>query len=158
MKLAKLLCVSAMAFALVGCSSSSTSTTATAEATTAPTEAATVEATATAEAEEEVVTEGNYEVTNNTGATVTELYFYDATGSDKGENYAADGLKDGETVSVKINVDEATADGFQMKVEYVTEDGDSAVVFETLHLEDVPMYLKSAADIESGATPFSKPE
>ncbi len=45
-----------------------------------------------------------------------------------------------------------------MKVEYVTEDGDDVVVFESLHLEEAPMYLKSADDIKSGATPFSKPE
>ena len=45
-----------------------------------------------------------------------------------------------------------------MKVEYVTEDGESVVVFENLHLEEASVYLKSAADVESGATPFSKPE
>ena len=45
-----------------------------------------------------------------------------------------------------------------MKVEYVTEDGDDVVVFENLHLEEAPMYLKSADDVKSGATPFSKPE
>lgn len=41
-----------------------------------------------------------------------------------------------------------------MKVEYVTEDGDDVVVFESLHLEEAPMYLKSADDVKSGATPF----
>ena len=62
MKCAKLLCVSTLALALVGCSSNTTSSTATA-----------------------VVTSGKYEVTNNTGAVVTELYFYDATSSEKGD-------------------------------------------------------------------------
>lgn len=45
-----------------------------------------------------------------------------------------------------------------MKVEYVTEDGKTVEVFGSLHLEEAPIYLKSEADITSGATPFSKPE
>ena len=110
------------------------------------------------EKKEEVATEGKYDVKNNTGKEVKELYFYDATGTDKGENYAKDGLADGATVTVNVNVDEDKAEGYAMKVEYVTEDGDDVVVFENLHLEEAPMYLKSANDVKSGATPFSKPE
>ena len=98
------------------------------------------------EKKEEVATEGKYDVTNNTGKEVKELYFYDATGTDKGENYAKDSLADGATVTVNVNVDEDKADG------------DDVVVFENLHLEEAPMYLKSADDVKSGATPFSKPE
>lgn len=146
MKCAKLLCVSTLALALVGCSSNTTSSTATAEATAAST------------AEATVVTSGKYEVTNNTGAVVTELYFYDATSSEKGDNLLSENLEDGSSTTIEINVDEDKADGYQMMVEYVTESGDSVTVFESLHLEEAPMYLKSAADIESGATPFSKPE
>ena len=145
MKFTKLLCVSTLAFTLVGCSSNDT--TDTTEATAEATEEA-----------KEVVTEGNYEVTNNTGATVTELYFYDANGSDKGTNMISEDLADGESVSINVTVDEEEADGYSMKVEYVTDSGDDVVVFETLSLEDTPFYLKSAADIESGATPFSQPE
>ena len=85
------------------------------------------------EKKEEVATEGKYDVTNNTGKEVKELYFYDATGTDKGENYAKDGLADGATVTVNVNVDEDKAEGYAMKVEYVTEDGDDVVVFESLH-------------------------
>ena len=40
-----------------------------------------------------------------------------------------------------------------MKVEYVA--GDTTVtVFENLHLEEAPLYLKGEADV----TPFTKPE
>lgn len=100
----------------------------------------------------EVVTSGKYEVTNNTGADINGLYIYDATSSDKGTNYA-----DGGTITVEINVDEDKAEGYAMKVEYVA--GDTTVtVFENLHLEEAPLYLKGEADITSGATPFTKPE
>lgn len=121
-------------------------------------ESASVASSTNEEKKEEVATEGKYDVTNNTGKEVKELYFYDATGTDKGENYAKDGLADGATVTVNVNVDEDKAEGYAMKVEYVTEDGDDVVVFESLHLEEAPMYLKSADDVKSGATPFSKPE
>ena len=44
-----------------------------------------------------------------------------------------------------------------MKVEYIA--GDTTVtVFENLHLEEAPLYLKGEADITSSATPFTKPE
>lgn len=115
-------------------------------------------ATSTPEAEvKEVVTSGKFEVTNNTGADIDGLYIYDATSSDKGTNYAEGGLADGETITVEINVDEDKAEGYAMKVEYVA--GDTTVtVFENLHLEEAPLYLKSEADVTSGATPFTKPE
>ena len=73
-------------------------------------------------------------------------------------NLLLENLEDGSSTTIEINVDEDKADGYQMKVEYVTESGDSVTVFESLHLEEASMYLKSAADIESGATPFYKPE
>lgn len=44
-----------------------------------------------------------------------------------------------------------------MKVEYVASDT-TVTVFENLHLEEAPLYLKGEADITSGATPFTKPE
>lgn len=149
MKLSKIFGVSALALTLVACSSSTASSTATPVSTAAPEET---------EAAAEVVTEGTYEVTNNTGKTVTELYFYDATGEDKGSNYLEGELKDGDSETFVVVVDADKADGYAMKVEYVTEDGESVVVFENLHLEEASVYLKSAADVESGATPFSKPE
>lgn len=114
--------------------------------------------TSTTEAEvKEVVTSGKYEVTNNTGVNIDGLYIYDATSSDKGTNYAEGGLADGETITVEINVDEDKAEGYAMKVEYVA--GDTTVtVFESLHLEEAPLYLKSEEDVTSGATPFTNAE
>ncbi len=148
MKLSKIFGVSALALTLVACSSSSSSSTATVEPSAASEETAAAE----------VVTEGTYDVTNNTGKSVTELYFYDATSDDKGSNYLEGELKDGDSESFVVVVDADKADGYAMKVEYVTEDGESVVVFEKLHLEEASLYLKSATDVESGATPFSKPE
>ncbi len=150
MKLTKVLCVSSLAFTLAACSSSTSSS-----------KSASASASSTSEEEtttEEVATEGKYEVTNNTGKTITELHFYYVDGQDIGENYLDSDLKDGETVTVDIKVSEEDADGYAMKVEYMTEDGDDVVVFDSLHLEEASMYLKSAADVESGATPFTPAE
>ena len=139
MKLTNMLFVGSLVFVLGACST--------------PTPA-----TSTSETEvKEVVTSGKFEVTNNTGAGIDGLYIYDATSSDKGTNYAEGGLADGETITVEINVDEDKAEGYAMKVEYVA--GDTTVtVFENLHLEETPLYLKGEADVTSGATPFTKPE
>lgn len=139
MKLTNMLFVGSLVFVLGACST--------------PTPA-----TSTPETEvKKVVTSGKYEVTNNTGADINGLYIYDATSSDKGTNYAEGGLADGETITVEINVDEDKAEGYAMKVEYVA--GDTTVtVFENLHLEEAPLYLKGEADVTSGATPFTKPE
>lgn len=148
MKLTNMLCVGSLVFVLGACSTPASDSTPTPTTT----------ATSTPEAEvKEVVTSGKYEVTNNTGADIDGLYIYDATSSDKGTNYAEGGLADGETITVEINVDEDKAEGYAMKVEYVA--GDTTVtVFENLHLEEAPLYLKSEADVTSGATPFTKPE
>ena len=139
MKLTNMLFVGSLVFVLGACST--------------PTPA-----TSTPEAEvKEVVTSGKYEATNNTGADINGLYIYDATSSDKGTNYAEGGLADGETITVEINVDKDKAEGYAMKVEYIA--GDTTVtVFENLHLEEAPLYLKGKADVTSGATPFTKPE
>jgi hypothetical protein len=149
MKLSKVLCVGTLALTLAACSSTTTSSKTSSVSSTSTTDEAETE---------EVVTEGKYEVTNSTGSTIKELYFYDATSSDKGDNYLTEDLADGDTTTVEVSVDEDEADGYSMKVEYVTEDGDDVVVFETLSLEEASMYLKSASDVESGATPFTKPE
>lgn len=151
MKLKNVLCVGTLAFALAACSTPATSDNNSASASTTPSSSAST-------TEEEVATEGKYEVTNNTGENVKELYFYATGSSDKGENYAADGLADGATTTVDITVDKSEAEGYQMTVEYVTDSGEDVVVFESLHLEEASLYLKSSADVESGATPFSKPE
>lgn len=146
----KIVCAGTLAFALGACSSS-TSSSKTASSTASSTEKS--EETA----ETEVATEGKYEVTNNTGAEIKELYFYKTGSTDKGENYAKNGLANGASVTVDVQVDKKDADGYQMTVEYVGEDGKSVTAFTTLKLEETPLYLKPAADIESGATPFSKP-
>ncbi len=151
-KFLKLAAAGLMAASLAACSSSTTSTSTSTSAEEETTEE-------TAAAEEEVVTEGTYTVTNSTGAEVTELYFYQTGTDDKGENYAAEGLADGDQVVVEISVDEETAaNDFELTVEYVDADGNDVVVFESLHLEEASMYLKSADDVTSGATPFSAAE
>ena len=105
-----------------------------------------------------VATDGKYTVTNNTGAKITGLYFYKTGDTDKGQNYAEDGLDDGATTEVDIHVDEDQAKDYSQTVEYTTEDNQSVVVFKSLNLEEAPIYLKPAADVDSGATPFSAPE
>lgn len=148
MKLIKTLCVGSLAFVLTACSSSTSASSK---------KSVSVADSTSDEKTEEVATEGKYTVTNNTGAEVSELYFYKTGSTDKGENYAKDGLEDGASVDVDINVDKDEADGYQMTVEYVDADGKSVEVFNSLHLEEAPMYLKPASEVETGATPFSKP-
>lgn len=136
----------ALAVSLAACGSSSDDTATASES-----------AAATAEATEAAATSGTYTVTNMTGEKVNELYFYLTGSDDKGENYADGGLDDGAVLTVNINVDEDEADTYAetgMTVEYVTESGTDEIVFTTLALEEAPLYLKPAADIESGATPF----
>ena len=118
-------------------------------ATEAPAETpAAVEETAEAE-----VATGKYTVYNVTGETVNELYLYE-TGADKGENLAADGLKDTKKVELTyVGTAETT-----LTLEYTTESGYNAK-FETLHIEEAPIALQ-VVDAETGATPisFSVPE
>ena len=112
-------------------------------ATEAPAETpAAVEETAEAE-----VATGKYTVYNVTGETVNELYLYE-TGADKGENLAADGLKD--TKKVELTYD-GTAET-TLTLEYTTESGYNAK-FETLHIEEANINLL-AADAMTGATPI----
>lgn len=148
-KIIKIAAAGMMAVSLAACGSTSDTTDDTASESTA---AATVEAT-----EEALATSGSYVIENDTGSKVTELYVYLTGSDDKGDNYAADGLDDGATVNVDIEVSEDEAQDYAdngMTVEYVTEEGDDVVVFTTLSLEEANMYLKPKADVESGATPF----
>lgn len=153
-KIVKGLAAVAMAATLAACSSKS-STAASTKASSSSSETSSETSSASSAA---VATDGKYTVTNNTGAKVTGLYFYKTGDTDKGQNYAEDGLDDGASTEVDIHVDEDEADGYQQTVEYTTEDGTSVVVFKSLHLEEAPIYLKPAADVNSGATPFSAPE
>ena len=109
-------------------------------------------------AEEEIATSGSYDVKNVCGETVNELYFYKTGDSEKGKNYAEGGLADGSNVKVEIEVSEEEAADYHMTVEFVTEGGEDIVAFDNLSLEEANMYLKSSADVESGATPFTEPE
>lgn len=143
-KILKAAAAGVLAAALVGCSSDDA-----AETTAAATAEATAEAT-----EEAVVTEGTYTVTNTTGETVTELYLYETDSEDKGENYAGDGLADGESVTIEVSVDEEEADGYVSTLEFTTESGTTSS-FTTLNLEEASMnLLASDADGYTSSTPF----
>ncbi len=133
------LCAGVMAVSLGACSSSSNNT---AKATAA------AAATSTPAATEEAATSGEYKITNKTGEKVTELYVY-SDESDKGENYAADGLDDGAEVTVTKDDQEA---GTTFTLDYVTESGREEK-FTTLNLEDVSINLISE-DAMTGSTPI----
>lgn len=152
-KMIKGLAALAMAATLAACSSNS-STAASSKSSASSSSSETSSETSSAA----VATDGKYTVTNNTGAKVTGLYFYKTGDTDKGQNYAEDGLEDGSSTEVDIHVDEDQAKDYAMTVEYTTEDGKSVTVFDSLHLEEAPLYLKPASDVDSGATPFSAPE
>ena len=141
MKLKNVLFAGALALTLGACSS-------TPAASSTPTSSA-------SSAKEEVATEGHYTVSNVSGKTITELYFYKTGSEEKGTNYAEGGLDKGATITVDITVDEAEAEGYAMTVEYLAEDAEEPViVFDNLHLEEANLFLKPAADVEGGATPF----
>lgn len=132
-------------FGLAGCATKNT----TAETTATTTPSASAEA-------EEVVTEGNYTVTNNTGETITDLYIYETGSEDKGTNYAEGGLADGESVTIHTSVDEDNAENYAQTIEYTTESGRTENKFETLHLEDANLSLLAEdADSYTSATPFA---
>lgn len=146
MELKKVIFASALALTLGACSSTTASS---------KTSSAKDSATSASSAEEEVETKGSYNVTNLTGEKVTGLYYYETGSEDKGENWAGeDGIEPDGTVQVDVEVDEADAKDYKMTVEYVTEGGETVTVFDTLNLETADMYLKPAADVEGGATPF----
>ena len=125
----------------------------TTEATTVATTEATTEATTVAEPQT-----AEYTIYNTTGDVVTELYLYLVGAEDKGENFAGEGLADGESVVITKNADsEDEAKAMTFVLEYVY--ADQTVKYETVHFEVAPISLKSV-DAVSGATPiaFAKPE
>ncbi len=98
---------------------------------------------------------------NTTGEKITELYVTDNATGEKSENYAGEGLADGESVEIKGT---KKAD-YEVTLSFKTEGGYEAA-FKTLHFETVPLWLlskqaveeKAAAagtDATSGATPIS---
>ncbi len=140
-KLIKLAAAGIMAASLAACGSSST--------TAAATKAAESTAAATATT---VPTEGHYNITNATGEKVTALYVYKTGSSDKGTNYAENGLDDGASVKVDVKVDEKEAAGYMQTVEFTTESGDTEDSFQTLNLEEADFSLVKVADLSSSAT------
>lgn len=106
--------------------------------------------------EKEIATTGKYVITNTTGETITELYLYKTDSSEKGDNYANEGLADGESVTIEVEVSKEEAEGYAQTLEYVTESGRVENGFKTLHLEEANINLLAAdADTYTSATPFS---
>ena len=132
-----------------GAASTAASSTAssTASSVAASSEAASSEV-ASSEAE---ATSAEYTVYNTTGSKVTELYLYDAGSEDKGENLAADGLADGD--SVVLTLPEDADKSAEYVLEFTTEGGDTQS-FDTLSYEVAPISLLSV-DAAAGATPIS---
>lgn len=152
-----------LAMSMSACGSNATPEATTAAVTEAATTAAATEAAsaeetteATAEAESEEATSAVYTVKNTTGAKVTDLYIYEVGSADKGENYAADGLADGETVTITRDEDAEKQKEVKYTLEFTTEDG-TTQHFDTLSYETVGIDLKSA-DAASGATPIALEE
>lgn len=147
MEFKKVIFAGALALTLGACSS----TTASSKTASSASDSASAASSAT----EEVETKGSYKVTNLTGEKITGLYCYETGTEDKGENWAGDdGIEPDGTVQVDVEVSEDEAKDYKMTVEYVTEGGETVKVFDTLNLETADMYLKPAADVEGGATPF----
>ena len=90
-------------------------------------------------------------VYNTTGENVTDLYLYVAGSEDKGENLAADGLADGD--SVVLTLPEDADKSAEYVLEFTTESGDTQS-FGTLSYEVAPISLLSV-DAAAGATPIS---
>ena len=139
----------ALAVGMTACGGSASSTTASSVASSAAasSEAASSEA-ASSEAE---VEPAEYTVYNTTGENVTDLYLYAAGSEDKGENLAADGLADGD--SVVLTLPEYADKSAEYVLEFTTESGDTQS-FDTLSYEVAPISLLSV-DAAAGATPIS---
>ena len=101
---------------------------------------------------------GVYDVTNLTGETVKELYLYNTGSSDKGENYAGEGMANDAVVELTRTLPATKTGDAVYTLEFVTESG-YVGTFDTLHFEVAPIYLLSK-DMMTGATmiSFKKPE
>lgn len=148
----------ALAVGMTACGGSASSTTASSVASSvassaaASSEAASSEAASSEAASSEAEVEpAEYTVYNTTGENVTELYLYVAGSEDKGENLAADGLADGD--SVVLTLPEDADKSAEYVLEFTTESGDTQS-FDTLSYEVAPISLLSV-DAAAGATPIS---
>ena len=101
----------------------------------------------------EPMVEGDYDIYNVTGEKVTELYIYVNGETDKGENYAAEGLDDGATVHVHKDEVPASTISHLYTIEYVTESGRTGA-FENLSQETAPISLLAEDDM-TGPSPIS---
>ena len=132
----------ALAVGMTACGGSASSTTASSVASSAA---------ASSEAASSEAASSEAEVYNTTGENVTELYLYVAGSEDKGENLAADGLADGD--SVVLTLPEDADKSAEYVLEFTTEDG-ATQSFDTLSYEVAPISLLSV-DAAAGATPIS---
>ena len=136
----------ALAVGMTACGGSASSTTASSVASSAAasSEAASSEAASSEAASSEAEVEpAEYTVYNTTGENVTELYLYVAGSEDKGENLAADGLADGD--SVVLTLPEDADKSAEYVLEFTTEGGDTQS-FDTLSYEVCLLYTSDAAD------------
>ena len=142
----------ALAVGMTACGGSASSTTASSAASSVASSAAASSEAASSEAasSEAEVEPAEYTVYNTTGENVTELYLYVAGSEDKGENLAADGLADGD--SVVLTLPEDADKSAEYVLEFTTESGDTQS-FDTLSYEVAPISLLSVA--AAGATPIS---
>lgn len=143
----------ALAVGMTACGGSASSTTASSVASSVASSAAASSEAASSEAasSEAEVESAEYTVYNTTGENVTELYLYVAGSEDKGENLAADGLADGD--SVVLTLPEDADKSAEYVLEFTTEGGDT-LSFDTLSYEVAPISLLSV-DAAAGATPIS---
>ena len=141
----------ALAAGMTACGGSASSTTASSVASSAASSAAASSEAASSEAASSEVESAEYTVYNTTGENVTDLYLYAAGSEDKGENLAADGLADGD--SVVLTLPEDADKSAEYVLEFTTEGGDTQS-FDTLGYEVAPISLLSV-DAAAGATPIS---
>ena len=143
----------ALAVGMTACGGSASSTTASSVASSVASSAAASSEAASSEAasSEAEVESAEYTVYNTTGENVTDLYLYVAGSEDKGENLAADGLADGD--SVVLTLPEDADKSAEYVLEFTTESG-ATQSFDTLSYEVAPISLLSV-DAAAGATPIS---
>lgn len=143
----------ALAVGMTACGGSASSTTASSVASSVASSAAASSEAASSEAasSEAEVEPAEYTVYNATGENVTDLYLYVAGSEDKGENLAADGLADGD--SVVLTLPEDADKSAEYVLEFTTESG-ATQSFDTLSYEVAPISLLSV-DAAAGATPIS---
>ncbi len=143
----------ALAVGMTACGGSASSTTASSAASSVASSAAASSEAASSEAasSEAEVEPAEYTVYNTTGENVTDLYLYVAGSEDKGENLAADGLADGD--SVVLTLPEDADKSAEYVLEFTTESG-TTQSFDTLSYEVAPISLLSV-DAAAGATPIS---